>query len=94
MKWIYSKRNCLVCRLKTTILITTVIIEFNCPSNESFLGDSDKEALAFMKQLALNQCHESQQEKITVYFITAINTKKMHKCFGELFKTIKESKNR
>jgi hypothetical protein len=52
------------------------------------LGSSDKEALSFIKQLALGRCEKAQPENITVYYTTAINTKKMHKCFNELFKKI------
>ncbi|KAI6190326.1 Odr-3 [Aphelenchoides bicaudatus] len=51
-------------------------------------GSSDKEALNFMKDLALKRCESVNPENLTIYYTTAINTKKMHKCFNELLKRV------
>lgn len=53
-------------------------------------SNSEKEALAYMKQLAVNRCSSAQPDKINVYFTTAIDSKKMHKCLNDLFKKIEK----
>jgi hypothetical protein len=44
-----------------------------------------------MKQLAVDQCAK-YNDKLHVYFTTAINTRKMHKVLSELFKKVARTK--
>ncbi|KAI6220864.1 Guanine nucleotide-binding proteinalpha-13 subunit [Aphelenchoides fujianensis] len=57
----------------------------------AFEGNSEKDALSFMKQLAVDACAE-HSEKLHLFFTTAVNTRKMHKVLNEVFKKISKSK--
>lgn len=55
-----------------------VILNKKFTHYQNISGNSEKEALAYMKQLAMDRC-SSLNENITVFFTTAINSKKMFK---------------